>query len=77
MPEPSNRSPARARPGPPPSGPTGEDEYVEVELAITARQIELGFFRGLDGKALSVKEAQERMERSERYLRWRYQGDHQ
>jgi len=48
---------------------------VTSELKVTARQIELGFFRGLDGKALTAKEAKERMDRSERYLRWRWEQD--
>jgi hypothetical protein len=61
---------------PTPPGHEQEDEYVARELAITARMIEQGHFRGLDGKALTVKEAQERMDRSERYLRWRWEEDH-
>jgi hypothetical protein len=53
-----------------------EDQYVATELKVTARQIELGFFRGLDGKALTIASAKERMQRSEAYLRWRWRESH-
>ena len=84
MPPNASRSPreteARAKNGkaapPTPPGRTEQDEYVKTELAITARQIERGYFRGLDGKALTIAAVQERMERSERYLRWRWEVDH-
>lgn len=71
---------AEPEPKPDPAEPTpgldGEEEFVRCELEITARMISLGHFRGLDGKALTIAEAKERMARSERYLRWRWRETH-
>lgn len=72
------RTNGKTPPTPPgqPHGTESIEEYVATELAITARQIERGYFRGLDGKPLTIAAVQERMERSERYLRWRWEVDH-
>jgi hypothetical protein len=52
-------------PEPEPRALISEEEYVRRELALTRRALELRFAKDPDGKAL---------ERSERYLRWRYRG---
>jgi hypothetical protein len=52
-------------PEPGPRALISEEEYVRRELALTRRALELRFAKDPDGKA---------MERSERYLRWRYRG---
>jgi hypothetical protein len=57
-----------------------EEEYVAHELGITRAQIEAGMIKGVyehtdkAGKKTTVDDRQGRMERSERYLRWRYRG---
>jgi hypothetical protein len=62
---------------PPPDPLVLAEDYVAAELAVTAAQIALGYFRGLDGKPLTIAEAKERMDRSERYLRWRWALAHE